>query len=91
MKIFWKYEQLWKKLSVFKLDLFFFNRYRDLDLIPGFVRFKLPHLKVYKKPSRIHQSAIILHISMIQHKSSPQILSITLQRTLNQLLIPSPI
>ena len=68
IKIFRKYEQLCKKLSILKLDLFFFNKCLDLNLIPDFIRFKLPHLQAYKKPFQIYRSAINSHISMIQQE-----------------------
>ena len=42
-KILRKYEKICKKSSIFKLDLFVFNKYIDLDHIglPVFIRFKL--------------------------------------------------
>ena len=54
-----KLEKLTCKLATLKLDLKFFNRCEELEIIPEFLKFKPPRLKAYDNASQYYRQALI--------------------------------
>ena len=53
-----QFEKLALKLASYQQHLRYFDRCIELDLIPDFIKFKPPHLEVYKEPKMYYRQVL---------------------------------